>query len=259
MTCDSETEFKCRLSKTCISLTARCDNNVNCFYKEDELDCVTLTNGTTVLVTPDHNPVLKNSGYLTHNHKGKWTIHCDSNLDDSSLTELVGQTCVSLGFAGYTRFENIKVGDTGELSIVVVSNTTHDTRKTIALEQVSLVNMKENMIDIESVAATNDCLALWIECVPHTSSNKTSIIKPTPIIGTLVSNSERPVVQPNTIPHVVVPISKNNTKLNDTIGLSEYQWPFSVVIFAEGKPICNGILVSRQWVMIEANCVKLYK
>lgn len=256
MNCTSD-QFKCRLSKTCVSLESRCNSHVDCLYKEDELDCVTLTNGTTVFVTPDHNPVLKSRGYLTHNHKGKWAIHCDSHVHNSHLTELVGQTCVSLGFAGYTRFENVNLGNTSELNIQIVQDTTHDTRKTIAQEQVSLVNMKDNMVDIESVSASNDCVALWIECVPHTSSNKTTVVKPTSVVKP--SKHERPTIQPNIIPHVVVPVATDKDKVNDTIGLSKYQWPFSAVVFAEGKPICNGILVSRQWVMIEATCLKLYR
>lgn len=133
----------------------------------------------------------------------------------------------------------------------------HDTRRTIAQEQVSLVNMKENMVDVESVAAPNECVALWIECVPHTSSNKTNVIRPRPILKP--ADYERPVVQPSVVPHVVIPVAASKDKLNDTIGLSEYQWPFSAVIFAEGKPICNGILLSRQWVMVEGTCLKLYK
>lgn len=173
------------------------------------------------------------------------------------MAELVGQTCVSLGFAGYTSFKHTKIGAPDELNIKIVPDTTHDTRRTIAQEQVSLVNMKENMVDIESVAATNDCVALWIECVPHTSSNKTNVIKPMSVLYQV--DRERPTIQPNTIPHVVVPTFDNTRKVNDTIGLSEYQWPFSAVIFAEGKPVCNGILVSRQWVMVEGSCLKLYR
>lgn len=244
-----------------MNLNSRCDRIDDCLYKEDELDCITLTNGTTVLVTPDYNPVLKNRGYLTHNHKGKWTIHCDSDRESTLLMQLVGQTCISLGFAGYTRFDHIKIGETGELNIQIVPDTTHDTRKTIAQEQVSLVNMKENMVDIESVAATHDCVALWIECVPHKNSNKTFVIKPTSVISPVLYEKDfvRPVIQPNTVPHVIVPIAENQRKVNDSIGLSEYQWPFSAVVFAEGKPICNGILVSRQWVMVEATCLKLYR
>lgn len=224
------------------------------------MDCITLTNGSVVLVTPDYNPVLKSRGYLTHNHKGRWTIHCDSSVDHSVQMQLAGQTCVSLGFAGYARIENITIGNTTELDIQIVPDTTHDARKTIAQEQVSLVNMKENLIDIESVASSTDCVALWIECVPHTSSNKTSVVRPTNMYSYSYSyDYVRPVVQPNTIPHVVVPVKEGRNEVNNTIGLSEYQWPFSAIIFVEGNPVCNGFLVARQWVMVETTCIHLYK
>ncbi|XP_063702432.1 serine protease nudel [Culicoides brevitarsis] len=258
----SPDQFKCRLSKTCVNLANRCNNVVDCEHKEDELDCISLTNGVTVLVTPDNNPVLKSRGYLTHNHRGKWTIHCGSthHHHENRVAELVGQTCISLGFAGYSDFKHVNFGkEKNELGVQIVEDPHHDARRTIAQEQVSLVNMRENNLDIESVAMASDCVALWIECVPHTSSNKTNVVKPLPFLRP--HDYERPTVQPSIVPHVVVPVPHKHLKdkLNETIGLSEHQWAFSAVVFAEGKPICNGILLARQWVMVEGSCLKLHR
>lgn len=36
-------EFRCPLSKTCLPLSKRCDNQVDCRFKEDEKDCCKLS------------------------------------------------------------------------------------------------------------------------------------------------------------------------------------------------------------------------
>ncbi|XP_018405344.1 PREDICTED: serine protease nudel-like [Cyphomyrmex costatus] len=81
--CDDETDekycgmcnnnkFRCSRSGGCIPMTERCDGNFDCSLREDELDCIALTNGEYVNVDSDNWSALNTEGLLNRYYNDTW-------------------------------------------------------------------------------------------------------------------------------------------------------------------------------------------
>lgn len=204
--------------------------------------------------------MLTHKGYLTQNDKGNWKMYCNPALKSISSTQLVAQTCMSLGFAGYSQYNDTEIDATmlRTMNISVINDTTVDFRNSIAQEQVSFALSTEGD---ETVKNSNQCTALWIECVPHTNSNRTNVISDIEKSDGMFDEKRfiRPIIDLNKIPHVIVPAQNQWQTFGNEMAFSKYHWSFSAVIYVNGKAICNGVLLSSEWVAVEESCLKLHR
>lgn len=120
----------------------------------------------------------------------------------------------------------------------------------------------------EQVGNIKACIALYVECVPHSSNmhygvkpfsalSQKDVIKPELPIMPL-----KPTFQPDKIPSIIAAFNKTIHKpLKPTTMLLEevVHWPWSASIYVEGKLVCVGVLVDRYWVITESSCLSLVR
>ncbi|XP_011186210.3 serine protease nudel [Zeugodacus cucurbitae] len=102
-------EFLCPLSKTCVSLQKRCDDIIDCVFKEDEKDCFALTNGKKIILDADRRPVLNNAGIFSRNSHGKWQVVCSHEIPFSEeIVTTAVNVCAQLGFKSLKFYNTTK-------------------------------------------------------------------------------------------------------------------------------------------------------
>ncbi|KAL9904995.1 serine protease nudel isoform 3-T6 [Glossina fuscipes fuscipes] len=101
-------EYWCPISKICLSLAKRCDSICDCAHKEDERDCIALTDGMEVVLDRNKQPTLKSSGIVTENYQGSWRPLClrDDARNESNIGKTAQEVCSKLGFQEF-KFYNI--------------------------------------------------------------------------------------------------------------------------------------------------------
>ncbi|XP_073841369.1 serine protease nudel [Musca autumnalis] len=183
--CKSD-EFLCPLSRHCIPLTKRCDNIIDCRFKEDEKDCFALTNGKEIYMDGHRQPILNTAGIFSRNNNGTWRIVCthETSYGDHNA-KTASEVCSLLGFKGYS-FYNTTMPTIYEHIIPIspdlhtrsrisdeIQNTVSDSEYFSALKSVfpSFKNLRT--IRIEQTKEV--CLGLYVECIAK--SNKTEPIK----------------------------------------------------------------------------------
>ncbi|KAK9881867.1 hypothetical protein WA026_018066 [Henosepilachna vigintioctopunctata] len=103
-------EFNCKISQMCISSSLRCDGIPDCTRSEDELDCVALTNGKTLILDSDFRPNLHMSGIVSVNRFGSWRPYClPINNKTKSEAEIAAGVCNYLGYEDYTGFKKLYI------------------------------------------------------------------------------------------------------------------------------------------------------
>uniref|UniRef100_A0A1A9W4A8 Peptidase S1 domain-containing protein n=1 Tax=Glossina brevipalpis TaxID=37001 RepID=A0A1A9W4A8_9MUSC len=108
--CNSD-EYWCPISKICLSLAKRCDSIYDCNHKEDERDCIALTDGTEVVLDRNKQPTLKSSGVVTENSQGIWRPLClrDNVRNESNVEKTAHEVCLKLGFQEFKSYNAIKL------------------------------------------------------------------------------------------------------------------------------------------------------
>ncbi|XP_044258893.1 serine protease nudel-like [Tribolium madens] len=103
-------QYLCRIGQKCIPLENRCDGNLNCISGEDEWDCVSLTDGRTLVLDSDLRPKQSMKGIITINRFGVWRPLC-TNASIDNAASIAANVCNLLGFEEYTAFHKLSVAD----------------------------------------------------------------------------------------------------------------------------------------------------
>ncbi|XP_015184626.1 PREDICTED: serine protease nudel-like [Polistes dominula] len=112
----TDDEFLCSRSKTCIPMSKKCDMKFDCPLKEDESDCLTLSNGKFVNLDNDGIPILNVKGVLTRIQYGTWYPSCHNPVKTQNLSTsilIADNTCKYLGFTKYDKIEEVTVFEIG--------------------------------------------------------------------------------------------------------------------------------------------------
>lgn len=111
----------------------------------------------------------------------------------------------------------------------------------------------------EMVGDSKHCVALYVECVPHSTVNVSEQHRQGKITNELddVVFPIKPIIQPDKPPIVIV--EYNQTLIDNHFGVEEEHWPWSARIYIDGKLVCIGILLDKYWVVTEGTCLKLVK
>ncbi|XP_072746689.1 serine protease ndl [Anoplolepis gracilipes] len=124
--CDDETdekycdiceddEFHCSRSEGCIPRKSRCDGTFDCPLIEDELDCLTLTDGEYVNVDSDAQSVLNMEGLLSRYYNGTWHVQCleAEIVNNNTVTSVIGRNlCEYLGFVNLQSIDKVVANKT---------------------------------------------------------------------------------------------------------------------------------------------------
>ncbi|CAL7938816.1 unnamed protein product [Xylocopa violacea] len=155
----AEDEFLCKTSNSCIPMSEQCNGKFECKFKEDEIDCFTLTDGQHVYLDANNRPVLNMQGVLTRYNEGKWqpTCHRPRIHRNQSTVTLIGQNmCEYFGFS-YQRSSESITAKNSEL-------------ETIAWREGSPVHQ-----EYSSAASLNEdeetCPGIYVRCAPVLSSS----------------------------------------------------------------------------------------
>ncbi|XP_075160655.1 serine protease nudel isoform X2 [Haematobia irritans] len=283
-------EFLCPLSKDCIPLSKRCDDVVDCKFKEDEKDCFALSNGKEIHLDPHRKPILNNAGIFSRNTNGVWRIVCTHETTfEEHNTMTAREICSLLGFRGY-NFYNTTIPKIYDHIIPIspdmemaprVTNEGLPNRFKQTHNIFTTTTNSERKMRIEQ--SSEPCMGLYVECIAK--SNRTEPIKvlsvgirkPSdgkplqslkPAIGThhrpnVYVTPEVPTLLVNKKDEIMdkldklIDSKKNKSMLIDQQlhdAIEDLHWPWLVDIYANGNLWCLGVLMDKHWVMVHESC-----
>lgn len=240
VTC-KEGEFLCSHSKTCIEKSKHCDGEADCAFKEDELECMTLTDGHSITLDINGKPFMHRKGVVTRNIKSHWQIMCNHNGSSwQNSSQFSNDICNVIGFKSAKSFKFI---DMKTSQIDVQSDTT---RSQGMIRDKAQIDRSE----IEG------CLALEVECsIAQSSSFANHPIQLHKLRRNMTSDF-KPELH-------FVPVNssdQNNFKvktlnLNVWDHLKDFDWPWNADILIEGEITGNGILLDNSWILAEKTSI----
>ncbi|EZA50647.1 Serine protease nudel [Ooceraea biroi] len=154
-------KFHCKSSRKCIPMAKRCDANYDCFLKEDETDCLALTDGEYVDLDSDNRTFLRQEGFLSRRYGEGWRIQClqPEILENDTIKSTVGENvCVYLGFANLQSVEK-----------VVMTNAMLETRSW--QWRNNTIGYRPSPSHVAGNEEVETCGTLWIRCRPVLSSS----------------------------------------------------------------------------------------
>lgn len=242
----------------------------------------------------ESRPKLNHKGIVCSNKNGTWSVQCIRRGDNKANTEMASIVCFSLGFSGYNFFNISRVDVNGEIQTrrppVQARNDYYreflpwKTRQTVNFGRGLFKRSIERVVnlphEIVVSATSNQCNTLYLECVPHSNippeeSGSTptgqTTVNPEPLPTTLPSPPE----DVNNNDHTTEPIQPPNMKTtnspiepdlshhdrpagNETeprIIENNFSAPWIASIYIDGDLACIGVLLDRQWVIVENSCV----
>jgi Domain of unknown function (DUF1986) len=108
----------------------------------------------------------------------------------------------------------------------------------------------------ESIEPVKQCVALYVECQPHSLVNSSDLIHFEKGDGHAASDA---VLVP---PKPMVPDQEKSNKtdsgkiIEDLPHNEDYTWPWNAEIYVEGALIGNGVVLDKQWILTEKTCVE---
>ncbi|XP_026666589.1 serine protease nudel-like isoform X2 [Ceratina calcarata] len=126
-------EFFCKTSKTCIPMSKKCNGVFDCPFREDDLDCFTLTDDQHVYLDANKRPFLNMQGILTQQSKESWqtTCHRPRFYQNESTLKLIGQNmCEYFGFRNMISSMSVLVKKSKLETIAWPSNSTYQENST---------------------------------------------------------------------------------------------------------------------------------
>lgn len=176
-----------------------------------------MTDGKTVLIDADLRPEMNHKGILCENSKGVWSVKC-VNRQPIRNRELAGQICTLLGFSGYSFHNVSRVDENGQIKLrpgSIARNAPDFTsfakhswdhrrfKRTPKLKIPTDLKKNRNANMEEIVGAPQECLAMYVECVPHSTLPIDTLPdeKPPPKVTT-----EIPLPEPPAQPIAPIPV-----------------------------------------------------
>lgn len=253
---------------------------------------VTLTDGKTILMDIELRPKLNHKGIVCVNKEGTWSIDCVRRGNLAKNTELAGLICFKLGFSGYNFFNVSSVDANGE----ILSRDLPEQKRN-AFYQDYLPNTRQagsfgrpmykrsvDTIDLHHQIRSHEiiigapqkhCNALYLECVPHshipTDDNGTpspsehitttpESIAPIPDDAvhhtTVPSTNSHPSIHPENEHTTNLPAEFGNTT-EPRIIEDNFSAPWIASVYIDGDLKCIGVLLDRNWVLVDSSCVEL--
>lgn len=268
---------------------------LKCSQQKREIS-VALTDGKSVLIDLDLRPKLRHKGIVCENKNGIWSVKCVKRNEVRANKELIGQVCFSLGFSGYSFHNLTRVDENGEIvtrrplgqnrnNQWNAPNARHgwdssslNSRRFLYKRSIPSIDSDrhsqqnaETRFEEIVVGAPEQCLALYLECVPHSF---VPIIEPQPdeaFPGEVTTESPKPVGPPNNHPATpqpndatsTEPVQLDPTELpeikNETetqIIKNNFNAPWLGSIYVDGNLSCIGVLLDPHWVLVDNSCVE---
>lgn len=212
----------CGIGRSCIHRTKRCDGRVDCPDGSDERACLSLAPTIDSLrkievVTP-HLPILNSEGFVTFNEKGEVGKLCTENLNNTYLSP------------SSLKSSN---NETIELLHTVASSLC----KTLSFQNVQSVQVETDYEPNVQYVSMKDPQAAEINFI-RTPCPTRQVLKVS------CSNLECGIQQTHGINGL-----KSLGKMS-----SHGDWPWHVALFKEEAHICDGTLVSPEWVATTTSC-----
>lgn len=244
---------------------------------------VALTDGKTILIDSDLRPKLNHKGIVCENVRGNWSVKCVRRADQIGNTELASIVCFSLGFTGHTFFNISRVDEKGEIQ----RRDPPEHERSAHYYQAYLPNSRQassfgrfkrnadpivpHQHAIMVGAPSQICNAIYVECIPHSTipvgpPPVPEPDTPKPIDGeTTVSPPPKPTVHPPVDPeheHITLepdhlPDAENGSSTEPIVFEDNFSAPWLASIYIDGELMCLGILLDRQWILVENSCVEL--
>ncbi|XP_070070501.1 serine protease nudel [Drosophila takahashii] len=211
-------EFRCPLSKTCLPSSKRCDNVVDCKFKEDEKDCFALTNGHDVHFDVHQQPKFSSAGIFSRNAHGVWRVVCAHETGyHEHQANTADAVCALLGFKGAHYFNSSEFVTQQEMQSITPELKGGRTRMVAQLRAMvgDNIQLTENEVIIPEIGIPSasrpekdrllprKCVGIYVEC--NLLANKTTPLK-TFSAGQAVK--EKPMEQ---VPILLPTIETHNT------------------------------------------------
>lgn len=237
-------------------------------------------------------PKLSHKGIVCENMNGNWSVKCVRRGNQSGNTELAGLICFKLGFSGYNFFNVSRVNEKGEIQrsdppvqqrndyykdYLPNSRRGGSFGRAIYKRSVDTIDSHHNIQSQEIIvgAPSKLCNSLYLECVPHSHVPIDDVDPPTTEHTTTIPE---PIVPPTddvnhhhitTVPSIIVHPSTDAEHESTTIIPDEranktepriiednFKAPWLVSIYIDGDLMCIGVLLDRQWILVENSCVE---
>lgn len=224
-------------------------------------------------------PRLNHKGVVCTNKNGKWSVECVTHLSAPKRRALAGIVCFSLGFSEPTIFNATKVNENGEIldrhrpshgRNAYYHDYLHGLERQYGhgiYKRSADTNHTQEIITIET--PNKECKALYLECTAHSHILTDDSVSPAPINPTTVI-PEPITSQPDvvtTVPttdlhpeHAHTTNATNSPQIPDTTTLSviedNFNAPWTASVYIDGNLACIGVLLDRQWVLVENSCVE---
>ncbi|XP_017080584.2 serine protease nudel [Drosophila eugracilis] len=211
-------EYRCPLSKTCLPLSKRCDNVVDCKFKEDERDCFALTNGHDIHFDVHQQPKFSSAGIFSKNAHGVWRVVCAHETGyHEHQANTADAVCALLGFKGAHYFNSSEFVSQQEMQSITPELKAGRTRMVAQLRYMvgDNIQLTDNEVIIPELGLPSasrpekdrllprKCVGIYVEC--NLLSNKTTPLK---TFSAGLAVSEKPMEQ---VPVLLPTIETHNT------------------------------------------------
>lgn len=229
-------------------------------------------------------PKLSHKGIVCENVGGNWSVKCVRRRDQSGNTELASIICLSLGFSGHTFFNISRVDENGEIQRrdqtgpgrnAYYQDYLPNSRGNFARYKRSVDTIDSHQLirshEIRVGAPPKTCNAIYLECVAHSAipagdggddlpTTEHATIEPiTPIPVPPPNTSDHPPIDPEhehtTIEPNHLPDDEHGNSTGPGIFEDNFSAPWLASIYIDGDLMCIGVLLDRQWVLVENSCV----
>lgn len=232
-----------------------------------------------MLIDLDSRPKLSHKGIVCENVNGTWSVMCVTRRDERKEMGKIGEVCFSLGFTGYSFHNLSRVDENGEIITKrppIQRNNFYLQhlearrfyKRSISPKDAIIETQNQNVQFEEIVGAPQQCLALYLECVPH---SVVPIIEIQPTEAPIETTTEnKKTNEPSkeqhsdiipTNPHHEETITPNapilpNLNETETQIDKDFHAPWIGSVFIDGSLSCVCVLLDRSWVLVDNKCLE---
>lgn len=166
---------------------------------------------------------------------------CDEK--DTNYDELASDVCNSLGFNSFKHHKLVKILE----KAAIEANEVHNKTKTAKTESIHVLS---------------NCSAVFIECLPNQSNSSAFIpLHKAKAQKNQTKTDDDPKIHSFHVPDfaynkplILQPRHNLVNHLEDDF--HDITFPWNSELYVDGIPVCNGVLMNENWVMVEKNCLK---